>query len=140
MSQYIPNDERKAVKAADEPFCAYCRTSRHNTGQPLTYDHILPRSKGGHSLFDNLCRACRQCNEYKADKTEAIDRRTGEATPLFHPRQNIWEEHFQWSADGIEIIGLTAIGRATVYALQMNNPDILFARQRWVAVGWHPPS
>ena len=89
----------------------------HNTGQPLTFDHIIPRSKDGQSTFDNLCRACRQCNENKADAIDAVDPLSGERALLFHPRQDVWQEHFEWSADGVEIVGITAVGRATVIAL-----------------------
>jgi hypothetical protein len=34
---------------------------------------------------------------------------------------------------------LTAIGRATIIALNTNNEVIVDARRRWVGVGWHPP-
>ena len=34
--------------------------------------------------------------------------------PLFHPRQQEWAEHFAWSADTTQIVGITATGRATV--------------------------
>lgn len=111
----------------------------HNTGQPLTYDHIIPSSKGGSSTFDNLCRACRQCNENKGNVTHAIDPLSRDNMLLFHPRQDVWNEHFRWSADSVEIVGITAVGRVTIIALDMNNPDIVFARKRWVSVGWHPP-
>jgi hypothetical protein len=64
---------------------------------------------------------------------------TGESVLLFHPRRQQWSEHFYWSEDGSEIIGLTPVGRATVAALNMNHPDIVEARRRWAKVGWHPP-
>jgi hypothetical protein len=59
--------------------------------------------------------------------------------PLFNPRTQTWALHFAWSADGTEIIGLTATGRATVVALRLNNDEIVGARSLWVQVGWHPP-
>jgi hypothetical protein len=59
--------------------------------------------------------------------------------PLFNPRQHSWAEHFVWSEDGTQIIGLTAIGRATVATLKMNNPVSIRARKLWASVGWHPP-
>ena len=31
------------------------------------------------------------------------------------------------------------LGRATIVALNMNNAVIVYARRRWVSVGWHPP-
>jgi hypothetical protein len=58
---------------------------------------------------------------------------------LYNPRTQSWPEHFAWSGDGILILGLTAIGRATVNALRLNNVDIVAARHLWVSVGWHPP-
>ena len=64
---------------------------------------------------------------------------TGERVPLFHPRRQQWREHFCWSEDGSEIIGLTPMGRATVAALNMNHLAIVEARRRWARVGWHPP-
>jgi len=38
------------------------------------------------------------------------------------------------------IEGRTAVGRATVTALNMNHPDIVAARRLWIEVGWHPPA
>jgi hypothetical protein len=58
---------------------------------------------------------------------------------LFNPRHQIWVDHFQWSDDGTQVIGKTAVGRATVVALQLNNPVMLTTRRMWVQVGWHPP-
>ncbi|MCE2977967.1 MAG: HNH endonuclease [Pseudanabaena sp. CoA8_M7] len=34
----------------------------------MTIDHIQPTSKGGLNTIENLCLACRTCNEYKSDK------------------------------------------------------------------------
>jgi hypothetical protein len=59
---------------------------------------------------------------------------------LFNPRRQHWSEHFAWSDDGTLIIGLTPCSRATIEALQMNNPRIVYTRRRWVSVGWHPPT
>ena len=72
---------------------------------------------------------------------------TGELVPLFNPRQQVWREHFAWSDDGARMIGLTACGRATVAALNVNNPGlsrangfyVVDARQLWVEADWHPP-
>ena len=139
MSRYISADICIEVKNADDPYCAYCQTSVYNTGQPLTYDHIVPSTKGGNNSFENLCRACRQFNEFKGNTTHAPDPLTGNIVHLFHPRQQIWAEHFMWDTEGIRLIGSTTVGRATIVALNMNNEAITSARQRWVAVGWHPP-
>ena len=139
MALYIAKELREQIRTADNGRCAYCQTSEANSGIPLTHDHIQPRAKGGQTTFENLCQACRPCNEHKSDLTEAIDPSTGETVPLFNPRLQRWSDHFEWSADGIQIIGLTMIGRATVIALQMNNVTIVPARRRWAEAGWHPP-
>jgi hypothetical protein len=130
---------RELVSLADRNRCAYCQTSEANCGIPLTIDHIQPISKGGETLLENLCLACRSCNEFKATLTEAEDLLTGETVPLFNPRAQSWSEHFRWSADATRVEGLTAIGRATIIALRMNREAILATRARWVWGGWHPP-
>lgn len=103
-------------------------------------DHIIPTVAGGLTELENLCLACHACNEFKGSQLVAPDPLTGTVSHLFHPRHQRWKEHFRWVADGTQIIGRTAIGRATVAALNLNHPLIVEARRRWVAVGWHPPS
>lgn len=104
----------------------------------MTYDHIQPISKGGETIFENVCLACRSCNEFKGNSTDAVDPMTGETMPLFNPRIQEWTQHFVWSPDGTMVEGITTIGRATVVRLRMNNPVIVVARRRWVISGWHP--
>jgi hypothetical protein len=88
----------------------------------------------------NLWLGCPICNGHKAAKTHATDPQTGTTVPLFNPRIQKWTEHFRWSDDGVRIIGLTPIGRATVVALCLNEDAIaLEVRRSWVSVGWHPP-
>jgi hypothetical protein len=45
---------------------------------------------------------------------------------LFHPRTDVWTEHFEF--DGPRIIGRTPIGRVTVHVLAMNADDLLLIR------------
>lgn len=139
MSLYVPVELRQQLEAVDGGLCAYCRTSADNTGQALTIDHIRPRTKGGQTTYDNLCLACRRCNEFKSDQTATADPLTGEVIALFHPRQDQWHDHFEWDEVGTRLVGLSPTGRATIIALNMNNELIVTARQRWVSVGWHPP-
>lgn len=139
MSTYLPDDVRSRIHEADRDRCRYCLTCEANSGTPLTYDHITPRSRGGSTSFENVCRACRTCNEFKADAANAVDPVTGEVVPLFNPRTQRWDDHFGWSADATRVEGSTPIGRATVIALRMNHPTIVAARARWARIGWHPP-
>ena len=103
------------------------------------FEHIIPRSAGGGTTFQNLCLSCPMCNRYKASHKVAFDPATEEHVSLFHPHQHNWEDHFFWNEDLTEVIGLTATGRATAIALKMNRPQIVRARQMWVKLGEHPP-
>ncbi|NJN92749.1 MAG: HNH endonuclease [Anaerolineales bacterium] len=137
---YLPADLRDRLLEADNRHCVYCHTREANTGQPMTVDHIMPQAQGGQTVFDNLCFACRRCNEFKGSATRAQDPLTGEIVALFHPRQQSWADHFQWDETGALLIGLTDTGRATIVALNMNHPVMVDVRRRWVSVGWHPPT
>lgn len=54
---------RRAIFARDHGKCVYC-------GSPAaTIDHVLPRSRGGRHVWDNVVAACRRCNHVKADRT-----------------------------------------------------------------------
>ncbi len=90
-------------------------------------------------MIDNLCLACATCNSHKQARRSARDPETGELTPLFHPLLETWGEHFAWDETGTLILGLSPKGRATIYALRMNNDAVVWARRRWVEAGWHPP-
>ncbi len=105
----------------------------------MTLDHIIPQAAAGLTTEENLWLACRRCNEFKGSQTQAYDPETGDQIPLFNPRRQIWREHFEWSENGAEILGKTPCGRATVVALQMNNPEIVVTRRLWVGAGWWPP-
>src|SRR5205823_4148500 len=47
--------------------CAYCGQG----GVPLEVEHITPRCRGGSERIDNLCLACRPCNDAKGTQTAA---------------------------------------------------------------------
>jgi len=130
---YLPADLNDRLLEADNRHCVYCTTNEANTGQPMTVDHITPQAQGGETTFDNLCFACRRCNEFKGRTTHAQDPLTAEIVALFHPRQQSWSDHFQWNETGTALTGLSAVGRATIVALNMNNPLIVDARRRWVS-------
>ena len=56
---------RKAVLARDAWTCQYC--GRQAAG--LTVDHVIPRSRGGDSEWDNIVAACAPCNRRKGNRT-----------------------------------------------------------------------
>ncbi len=140
MSAQVPAILAERVRAADRDTCCYCCTTVANSGMPLSFDHVEPRSLGGPTTFENVCQSCRPCNEFKSDTRHAEDPLTGERVKLFHPRRQSWRDHFAWSADASKIEGLTSTGRATVVALRLNRQALVAARRRWWMVGWHPPA
>lgn len=131
---------RQRIAEAAHFRCAYCMAQEVVLGMPFEIDHIYPEAEGGTSDELNLCLACPRCNRFKARRTQALDSVTGEVAPLFHPRQQIWHEHFVWQQNGLYLAGITPTGRATVDALQMNNPFVVRSRAVWIAWGWHPPA
>lgn len=138
-SFYISMPMRQYIAERARYRCGYCQTQEIVIGMPLQVEHIIPLAAGGTSDESNLWLACAPCNGYKRVQTHALDPETHKEVPLFNPCTQNWSEHFRWSEDGMYIIGVTSQGRATVVALKMNRPMICHARQRWVAVGWHPP-
>lgn len=135
----LPLELRSLIAQRDQGRCAYCMTAEQNCGFSMHIDHIDPESVGGSSTAENLCLACFSCNTYKGTKQAWSDPLTNAEVRLFHPLRQQWHDHFQWDVSGTLILGRTACGRATVAALRMNHPTIVFARRRWVAAGWHPP-
>ncbi len=140
MSDYINEDLKRQVYSYFNNCCAYCRTA--NALMPVTFEceHIIPRSAGGETVFVNLCLACPMCNRYKSSRQKVPDPQTQEIVALFHPHLQKWTEHFAWDESNTEIIGLTAVGRATIVALKMNRPELIRVRRMWVKMGEHPPS
>lgn len=55
---------RRAVFARDSWTCQYCGRTSH-----LTVDHVLPRSRGGASVWENIVTSCAPCNRRKGDRT-----------------------------------------------------------------------
>ena len=137
---YIPVAIDRRVRAAAQNRCGFCLSPQHLVMGRLQVEHLTPRSKGGTDDESNLWLSCSIYNGHKADKTHAEDPETGVLVPLFNPRLQDWFEHFRRSTDGLRVLGLTPVGRATVVALHLSDdPEALLVRSHWVSVGWHPP-
>lgn len=75
--------------------CEYGRAPEAVFNFPFEVEHIVPTSHGGSDDETNLCLACRACNVRKSDRLLALDEISGEEVPLFHPREQRWDEHFR---------------------------------------------
>lgn len=60
---------RVNIYARDGYRCQYC--GKKCTTDELTYDHVIPRSKGGRTSWENIVSACYACNRRKANRTPA---------------------------------------------------------------------
>jgi 5-methylcytosine-specific restriction endonuclease McrA len=58
---------RRAIFARDRWTCQYCGNERGT----LTVDHVVPRSKGGTSVWENIVTCCAPCNRRKGDREPA---------------------------------------------------------------------
>ena len=139
MSAYIPVDLQRQIRDCFANCCAYCRSAEHLSVAIFEIEHILPRSAGGSTVFENTCLACPTCNRFKADRVAAADPATGNEVPLFHPQREAWTDHFEWNEDASEIVALTPVGRVTIAALRMNRSQLIRVRRMWVAMSEHPP-
>jgi hypothetical protein len=119
--------------------CEYCKCPHFFSTEPYTIEHIYPKSKGGSDELDNLAFSCFGCNLYKATKTLILDELSMQMWPVFNPRIMSWQEHFVWDVSFTEILGLTAIGRATIEALRLNRKQVVNLRFALIAIGEHPP-
>jgi len=135
----VPRPLRERVAAMAGYRCGYCRTPESIAGFRLSIEHIIPEAKGGQTVEGNLWLACHACNEFKGARLHLQDPVSGKRVRLWNPRRQKWPDHFAWSEDGTEILGLTPCGRATIAGLQLNRPELVAARSLWVQVGWWPP-
>lgn len=139
MGKTISAKTREEVIFRARGFCEYCRSDSKFAESPYDVEHILPQSKGGKSELDNLALACHGCNLFKAAKTKVFDSMTNKNVRLFNPRTDVWRNHFGWTSDFSELIGLTAIGRATIEALDLNREGLINQRKRFHIHGKYLP-
>lgn len=139
MSVYVAVELQRRIRACFADCCAYCRSAEALTVTTFEFEHIVPRSAGGATMFENLCLACPSCNRYKTVRQNGFDLVTQQDVALFHPHLHSWNEHFAWNEDATEIMGLTSVGRVTIAVLRMNRPQLVRVRQMWVKMKEHPP-
>jgi HNH endonuclease len=136
LAQRVSARLRRLVVRRARNRCEYCGLSQ--LGQEATFhvDHIVPVTAGGPDSGDNLALACVSCSLRKAARQTAVDPESSEQVSLFHPRRDLWHDHFRWQ--GAFLLGRTATGRATIEALEMNRPLIIAIREEESAQGRHP--
>ena len=114
----IDGEVRELVRKRANNRCEYClRQQAHHSDLTHHAEHIVAKSHGGSDDLGNLALSCQRCNLRKGPNLTGIDPVTRQATSLFHPRRDQWDEHFR--VDGFCLEGITATGRATTQVLGM---------------------
>ena len=126
---------RVLVTDRAEQRCEYCHYPQRASNTSLEIEHIIPRSKGGKTIPQNLALACRRCNSHKSNRTDGIDNVTHEHARIFNPRSEDWDLHFHLNHHTGAIEGRTAIGRVTARELSMNEPMAVMNRQLLIELG-----
>lgn len=82
---------RRSVLLRDRYSCQFC--GQRFESQDLTFDHVVPRSAGGKTVWENILTACMRCNSLKGDKhanhsgRKGIASKDGRLRPLKMPRR-----------------------------------------------------
>jgi hypothetical protein len=129
---------RRAVTARARGLCEYCRSPEHFTPARYSLEHIHPRRQRADQLGKPSPGVPRL---QRLQRRQNYGPRPGNQppAPLFHCRQHRWQDHFAWSADSLEVVGLTPIGRATIALLRLNRLGLRNLRYALTAIQRHPP-
>ena len=134
----MPKSLRQQVRDRSDGCCEYCCLPQEFDVRPFQLDHIRSRKLRGPTLLTNLAWACLNCNSYKQALPAGHDPETDELTPLFNPRMDSWEEHFDW--DGPTLKGKSAIARTTIDVLRINLAEHVEHRRLLIKAGLFPRS
>jgi hypothetical protein len=125
---------RQAVRERAGGRCEYCRLlERFAEPFPFHAEHIVARQHRGSDDPSNLAWSCHRCNRLKGPNPASFDPDTNALERLFNPRTDRWGMHFR--VEGSHIIGMTAVGRTTVFLLELNSPERLVLRELMIRSG-----
>lgn len=121
------------VRKRAQSTCEYCRLPQVFSAIPFEIDHILAQKHGGPTHEENLALSCFYCNSHKGPNIAGVDPISGRILRLYHPRKDRWSRHFEWA--GAVLHGKTAIARATIAVLSINDPDAVAVREALLEEG-----
>lgn len=134
---YISAALRREVIERAGGCCEYCLSDTDDRAIEFAIDHVIAEKHGGPTQLDNLCLSCFWCNSFKGSDLSSVDWDENSAiVPLFSPRQQHWDDHFQ--LDGVRIVPLTATGRVTAFLLQFNAFERIQERRLLLTLGTYP--
>ncbi|MBC8143750.1 MAG: HNH endonuclease [Armatimonadetes bacterium] len=132
-------ERRRIVAERAEHCCEYCFSQSLLSHDDFALEHIRPQNDDGTDDLFNLAWSCQGCNSRKYTAQTAIDPPTGLSVALYNPRTDTWRNHFVWSEDFSQIIGVSPTGRATVARFDLHRSGVANLRRALAIGGYHPP-
>ncbi|MEQ8786293.1 MAG: HNH endonuclease signature motif containing protein [Pirellulaceae bacterium] len=117
----MAGSRRQRVWDRAEGRCEYCRMPQEFDLQPFQVDHIRAQKHSGATTAANLALSCLPCNSYKGANVAGYDPDDDQLQPLYNPRHDDWNEHFEWR--GPVLRGKASVGRTTIQVLRINLPE-----------------
>ena len=124
------------VRIRAQSQCEYCRMPEGVRQLKFVIDHIIAQQHHGPTVADNLALCCGHCNLHKGPNIAGIDPETKQVCQLFHPRRDLWHEHFRWN--GPNLVGLTSAARATIDVLSIKDATQVMTRRALMREGVFP--
>ncbi len=117
LKAYVPMNRTPAftrfnVFLRDHFRCQYCRTK--GQAADLTFDHVVPKAKGGRTSWDNIVTACQRCNLKKGAKLlghSGLHLQRAPERPSYHQLQDYgrrfppnflhqsWADYLYWDGE-----------------------------------------
>jgi hypothetical protein len=129
----VTEAERRQIRMRAGDRCEYCHLPQEGHDEQFSVDHVIARKHGGSDGLENLAFCCLRCNLHKGTDLTGIDPTTGTVAPVFNPRRDVWEDHFEFV--GALIRGRSATGMTTVQLLQMNAAERVRLREALLLEG-----
>lgn len=98
MPEPTPLEQRVRKRAAG--LCEYCQLPQSAYPLPFQIDHVIARQHGGKTQSNNLALACPRRTRSKGPNIAGFDPASWKISPLFHPRRDLWSDHFRWREAG----------------------------------------
>lgn len=135
-SSYVSIEKQKIVKERSKYSCEYCLAPEDYFYLGSYHiDHIISEIQGGSNELDNLAFSCPACNRNKGSNLSAFIIETQEVVRLYHPRKDVWNEHFELKDNG-EIHPSSQIGKATIRLLKLNFAETVLLRSVLLSIGY----
>ena len=132
MPGWLPTATRPRCRGCNKPLRVKVECGQ-NPADPDDFSHpvFVRFGYAGEGLFCNTKCGYRYgravaLGAAAGPPTAGPDPADGTVVRYFHPREDVWEDHFRWSEDKPgELVGRTSTGRATVEALAERGQDFI---------------